>query len=58
MSCGYCGSHLHNTDYCPKTWNGQGNRNALRCSYCGSDKHNTDACKKKWPGPDPVEILD
>jgi hypothetical protein len=29
---------------CPKTWDGQMNRNVMRCSYCGSNKHNVNAC--------------
>lgn len=35
---------------CPKTWRGQGNRNAMRCSYCGSNKHNIKACPKTFVG--------
>ena len=58
MRCGYCGSSLHDEAYCPKTWNGQGNRNALRCGYCGKNDHNVDACPKKWPGLNPIIILD
>ena len=58
MWCSYCGSKAHNAAYCPKTWDGQGNRAALRCSYCGSNKHNRDACPKAWPGPGPVTVLD
>jgi hypothetical protein len=58
VKCSYCGSHLHDIEYCLKTWNGQGNRVHLKCNYCGSKKHNTDACKSKWPGPNPKEIYD
>lgn len=46
MWCAYCGSHAHTIDYCPKTWGGQGNRNALKCSYCGSSNHKVSACPK------------
>lgn len=58
MHCSYCGSRQHSTDYCPKTSNGQRNRNALKCSYCGSRKHNRDACPRAWPGNLPIEIKD
>lgn len=46
MRCGYCGSSLHPTGYCPKTAVGQANRAALGCSYCGSRAHNEAACPK------------
>lgn len=58
MRCGYCGSNLHTTDYCPKTWAGSANRLHLRCSYCGGTDHNRDACPRAWPGPKPIRILD
>jgi hypothetical protein len=46
MNCSYCGSKLHPTSHCPKTWGGQANRNRLRCSYCGGADHNYEACPK------------
>lgn len=56
--CTYCGSNLHPTAYCPKTYEGSAKRLHLRCAYCGGRDHNTDACRKKWAGKDPVRILD
>lgn len=50
MRCTYCGSHLHTVDNCPRTWNGQFNRNKMHCGYCGSNKHNTNACPKTFSG--------
>ena len=50
MYCTYCGSNFHTVQNCPKTWNGQGNRNKMRCSYCGSRTHNISACPKTWNG--------
>jgi hypothetical protein len=58
VRCAYCGSHLHDLGYCPKTWEGQINRGRLYCEYCRGRDHNTDACPKKWAGPHPVRILD
>ena len=46
MRCTYCGSHQHDTKYCPKTWEGQGNLNARRCDYCGSKAHEYQDCPK------------
>lgn len=46
MTCTYCGSHQHNTDHCPKTWQGQGNLIARRCAYCGSWLHWIKDCPK------------
>jgi hypothetical protein len=51
VRCGYCGAHTHTLANCPKTWGGQGNRNAMRCGYCGSKTHNTSACTKTHRGP-------
>ena len=56
IRCSYCGSDKHTVIHCPKTWDGQGNRNTLHCGYCGSNKHNTDGCPKCWPGPNPIVI--
>lgn len=50
MRCTYCGGHEHVIEFCPKTWNGQGNLNARRCSYCGSNQHYADRCPKTWIG--------
>ena len=59
MHCSYCGSKYHEIEYCPKTWGGQANRNALKCSYCGSNNHNRAACPKAWPTSDkPVKLKD
>lgn len=44
--CSYCGSHAHTAKLCPKTWGGQGNRNALRCGYCGGRDHSNESCPK------------
>ena len=62
MRCAYCGSQAHTLEYCPKTWGGQGNRNALRCAYCGARDHDEQACLRgvvgaKWDGRG-VRILD
>ena len=46
MRCGYCGSRLHTEPNCPKTFGGQGNRNAMRCGYCGARNHYEAACPK------------
>ena len=48
--CSYCGSKEHNTKFCPKTWDGWGNRQALYCSYCGSNKHTIKYCPHTWDG--------
>ena len=59
MSCAYCRSIDHTTEYCPKTWQGSTNRKHLRCGYCGSNKHNTDGCPKTWgSGKDAVVLKD
>lgn len=58
INCSYCGSKLHTTKYCPKTYQGSENRVKLHCGYCGSKKHNKDGCPKKWSGPNPEVILD
>jgi len=50
MWCSFCGSNRHTIKNCPKTWNGQANRNHMRCSYCGSRKHNINACEKTFNG--------
>jgi hypothetical protein len=50
MRCSYCGSNYHTTVNCPKTSQGQDNRNNMRCSYCGSNKHNINACPKTFQG--------
>jgi hypothetical protein len=58
MRCSYCGSQLHTTKHCPKTWGGQGNRAGLRCSYCGGRDHNERACPKLGHGaPDPDDFI-
>lgn len=44
--CTYCGSTHHDTKYCPKTWNGQGNLANRRCDYCGSHDHELRGCPK------------
>ena len=44
--CSYCGSKSHDTDHCPKTWNGQGNLAKRRCEYCGSREHYIKDCPK------------
>lgn len=43
--CGYCGGP-HNTQMCPKTWDGTINLVHLWCSYCGSKDHDYDSCPK------------
>lgn len=50
MYCGYCGSHQHEIDNCPKTWGGSANRANMWCSYCGARNHNVQACPKTWEG--------
>lgn len=50
MYCSFCGSNKHTIKNCPKTWNGQGNRNTMYCGYCGSRKHNINACPKTFDG--------
>lgn len=42
--CSFCGANTHTVDNCPKTWGGQGNRNAMRCSYCGKTDHRNSSC--------------
>lgn len=44
--CSYCGSHDHNIEYCPKTWDGQINLRLRYCDYCGSKDHTYEECKK------------
>ena len=46
MYCTYCGSRQHETKYCPKTWEGQGNLAKRYCGYCGSKLHNLEECPK------------
>ena len=57
--CTFCGSKMHPTAYCTKTWDGQVNRKNLRCSYCGQKDHNYDACEKKAGiGKNPIILKD
>lgn len=44
--CSYCGSRQHDVEYCPKTWEGQGNLAERRCDYCGSKSHEHAECPK------------
>lgn len=46
MRCTYCGAATHTVENCPKTWGGQGARQAMRCSYCGGRDHVHAACPK------------
>lgn len=50
MFCSYCGSRQHTITNCPKTWQGQANRNRMYCTYCGSREHNIAACPKTYSG--------
>lgn len=47
IRCSYCGSSLHTTSLCPKTWGGQAARQRLRCSYCGGRDHTNESCPKR-----------
>ena len=50
MRCSYCGSGLHTTRLCPKTFCGSARRSNLRCSYCGARDHEIQACPKTFDG--------
>lgn len=57
--CSYCGAKLHAAANCPKTWGGQGNRNAMRCTYCGGRDHRHSSCPKLGRARQPDDhILD
>lgn len=44
LRCTYCGAKTHTVLNCPKTWGGQGRRQALRCTYCGKRDHAHSSC--------------
>ena len=50
MFCSFCHSKNHSTKNCPKTWDGQANRNKMFCIYCWSKTHTVEACPKTWSG--------
>ena len=59
MRCTYCGADTHTAPNCPKTWRGQGNRNAMRCTYCGGRDHRHSSCPKMGRARQPDDhILD
>lgn len=61
MRCGYCGSGLHPTSHCPKTWGGSAHRSRLRCTYCGGRDHNYEGCKRHFGSgrmPGAIRVLD